>query len=655
MRSTAKIEVVRDGSDVACRFSASTSSEFSKLCQDAEKLGGLMLPPEPSLQLNEMLALCLAFQGDERWFSGRVVHNGPRGVALELRPANNDAAGRWSAFFATPQKQTQPLSDDDDIGLLDNPFQPPLSIPAASLAPSHARERTAPTPPPRSLSPSAPAHPAQQHFQAEHTAQGVRAIQQHQNQAVARPARPTLTVQRPVTSPLSFGEEREAYVELRPPPAEPATKQTMLGIPRFDPEQLQRGPSGAWEMWRSEGLGAHLELAEELHQKDLDARQVPALLLTISGLRRDTILELRFDQHVYHFGLQAGLAVLAEHTQGANTETLGDFLLAQRKIDAATHQAALAQSQCNGCTYEKALVRSGKFGYDELLAAVRLRIGKAISAVIGMSAGRARWAFVDDLPVSLPVPPIALPKFVHGLVLDNFSQNTSALISFWQQNAKRLVKLKPSPPISIDKLGLNELESSVIASLSKTAITAAQLQSRLRSTQNQTAALLATLETLDIVLFEQIAATDRETAMVGRLRERIELLLGGDHFTALGLHWSAYQEDVEQAYNKQKLAYVPSQFPEGVRQSLATLLERLSQRFEEAYEVLKDRTERSRYRREIINPAQIQMGVNLYIDQTEWAIVRADRATIDDGLKRIIELEPGNQKARELRDKARGR
>jgi hypothetical protein len=135
-------------------------------------------------------------------------------------------------------------------------------------------------------------------------------------------------------------------------------------------------------------------------------------------------------------------------------------------------------------------------------------------------------------------------------------------------------------------------------------------------------------------------------SMIKVLVDKRSKLVGADHFDVLGLHWSAYSDLVNQAYERDMDRFKIENFDGVSRARLTPELEAIQAAIESSYGELKCEHKRRLYRVAHVNAYQIQSAVELYLDKGRTALMRDNPRQAAECFKRVLELDPSNPKAK---------
>ena len=130
------------------------------------------------------------------------------------------------------------------------------------------------------------------------------------------------------------------------------------------------------------------------------------------------------------------------------------------------------------------------------------------------------------------------------------------------------------------------------------------------------------------------------------LRNKCARIGHADHFTMLGLHWSAPQAKIEAAYKEEMWLLDRGHYPAVFNPVDDLDRHRLSKAIEGAYTSIADPDARRAYRAQLHDEAEIAAAVKVYLDRAEMALFRKQRDAAKGDLQHIIELVPDHEHAR---------
>ena len=149
---------------------------------------------------------------------------------------------------------------------------------------------------------------------------------------------------------------------------------------------------------------------------------------------------------------------------------------------------------------------------------------------------------------------------------------------------------------------------------------------------------------------------DAEPYRVAQLRTRIESLWDSidraSHFEVLGIHWTAQKDEVATAVTGIRRVLASPDLQEA-DDELRQKAKKLMPQIERIKDILLDKTQRSKYRKKIVSPFEVQIAVDLIKDSIETACYQNDTRKLGDLFAQVLELSP--QDAKRIRDELRGR
>ena len=127
-----------------------------------------------------------------------------------------------------------------------------------------------------------------------------------------------------------------------------------------------------------------------------------------------------------------------------------------------------------------------------------------------------------------------------------------------------------------------------------------------------------------------------------QLRNKCARIGHADHFTMLGLHWSAHQAEIDAAFSEELWLLERHHYPVQFNPVEDLDRHRLSKALEFAYSTIGDPEARRAYRVQMHDQSEINATLKLYIDKAEMSLFRKQTAAARDPLLRVLELDPSN-------------
>lgn len=197
-----------------------------------------------------------------------------------------------------------------------------------------------------------------------------------------------------------------------------------------------------------------------------------------------------------------------------------------------------------------------------------------------------------------------------------------AMIAALGERLQKAPCVGPRSARLVSKLPLLPLEQRIVKYTFNGQEAAHRTLEHLGVRRQATLGLMMMLSVYDLIEWQEPPRTEEvtlEDAMHARAAEVAE----ANYFQVLGLHWSALDEEVDEAYEKLLHELAPNQ---PVHEAAPAACERILARVHEAYEVLGDEERRAHYRRQAY-PTLDMRAVADFLRQKEesWAM-RADGA-----------------------------
>lgn len=165
----------------------------------------------------------------------------------------------------------------------------------------------------------------------------------------------------------------------------------------------------------------------------------------------------------------------------------------------------------------------------------------------------------------------------------------------------------------------------------------------------ETVSVILALHSMDLVTFDEHPDPIRAARYVEDEAEIKHLSVHkASFFEVLNIHWSCYDTVVEAAYERISNAFVPDEIPERVDDKGRERIREISERVDEAYEVLSGRDTRRQYRAKIMPEYKIEHALPLLMKRAELAQYSGRLEVARDSVARILELEPSHRRAQEL-------
>jgi hypothetical protein len=374
---------------------------------------------------------------------------------------------------------------------------------------------------------------------------------------------------------------------------------------------------------------------------------VVSMMARIAALKPTGLLELKSPAFTLTLTLERGCIQDIMRTPLRDQDSLERLLLSAGKLNELQVKQARDHAEQYQITPGEALIDLALLEYGDVRVALKTRV---------LYMGRQLWsghfneASLTELE-RLPQRSLALPVFLWSMlyrhVLEDYSQRTGAELEALREPSRGMSIRRVDPmPCEVGQLDLAAKHQRLFSVLLEEPRTEAEIVSMAQLGRVEVLSLLLTLKALGLIE-ENVpdAALQRRTRQLDALVTAQARINTQDHFAALGLHWSAFDEEIEAAYKAARAQYDPDtgEFAY-IAEAKATLREVVAL-IDRAYAELRYPGRRAAYRNQLIDSFKIRSSIEMFEKQIDMAKMRRD---IDEAIvfcKRILELQPGNSKA----------
>lgn len=344
-----------------------------------------------------------------------------------------------------------------------------------------------------------------------------------------------------------------------------------------------------------------------------------------------------------------GLMIDVQRVPSRPKDEIGYLLLAAGKLDADALGVAERHARLHGIAVSDALLAQGAIEAAALRLALKTRL-----IYMARHLDSCDWTRISlwrhERPHALRnTPPISLVGQLFQVLFKGYKSVAVGDLDRLQRRFERQRVQVELDGDRLDPLGLDERQRRYVeVGLSEArhfheAVKVSPL------TASDTIFLIATLDDLGLLTKD---AVNEWTRQLTRQREQIGLihaqLARESYFDMLGLHWSAYTEEVEHAYEGLLEQYDDSNFPDPEQHAeLAEIRAKITR----AYEILEHPRKRMKHRESIVSDFKLRTAVDMFRQQAEGAQTRRDIDVAIDFHRRVLELEPADSATRRLLSK----
>ncbi len=322
-------------------------------------------------------------------------------------------------------------------------------------------------------------------------------------------------------------------------------------------------------------------------------------------------------------------------------ESLESLLVRARTIDQDDAEKVTQYRQTYGVGSSEALLNLGICDWNELQIGLRTRIRFLLGKVVNVR-GEARFFPLENLPSKPLAKPVSILTFAFGRVVETIDDDIPA-----ELDAHLFKPPETLPPVlaTVQLLPQHEDLLGVQFGAGKSANDLVRLARSSRSEALAAILTLCRLGFLDRTAFRPISRV--QTQSVQQLDMLHARLATNSHFEIFGLHWSAYDEEIQKRYESLKKKFAPTAFGPGLDDQLRARIEEVTERVENAWAVLRNTKSRREHRAELVDSFQVESSVEMFVQQADTAVFRRDLVDAITFYSRVLELEPDRPGVRE--------
>lgn len=375
---------------------------------------------------------------------------------------------------------------------------------------------------------------------------------------------------------------------------------------------------------------------------------VDELLFEAAGIDGYGFLEFQCSDAVRHYVIHYGKLIDVRSDPVEDSEQLLiDKLKSSGHVTDDDVERAAVLATLHDIPRQDALVDMGCITLEELLDVIRDRLVDEFYRIWDLDADTARLYLLQHRPpLRLRRSSIDLAEQLARRIQVQMGRFSPTQL---QQRAERFsghrLSLVSDPSVTLTRFGFDAQRRRFLDVILDEPKTLSEIQRISNLRDRETIRFLLVIDELD--LLEKTARDTRlfEHSEIEGLYERLD---GADHFEVLGIHWSAYGDEVDNAYRDLRDTL---DVPEAVEEKLGEKLHRLREAVSKAHAVLSDRLERRAYRDKLVDDFSQRSVLEVYEKKVDSHRMRGEGEKLVDCLHRILELNPGHEKARKLMEK----
>ncbi len=380
------------------------------------------------------------------------------------------------------------------------------------------------------------------------------------------------------------------------------------------------------------------------------------------------VLKLRCRDSEVITWFHEGSVAFVTATPSDETHSVGRILIAARKLNETGLREALQNSKQFKRSMGRSLVSLGLIKKSDLSAALREQMRSKLGLALDFESGDFEWTPWREPPGNAD---LVLAKGVGVLAqvlrqrFDNL--NVQQLEALLGKNMARPVGHDSDLDQSTQGLHLQPRE---LRFLELQLDGQAKLQDALRGSPVGHLASLR-LVTLGLALgflhFTQGGRAPREATRIGvapsrfdavsmSLQEQLHSYSTMNHFEILEVHWSAHHRTYREAYDRVRRQFDPK--GKGIKDApreVKDLAHKVLEVLETSFKVLTNTTQRTEYRRQLLDKTEREYSADMLVKQGEVALMRGDRVDAIEALETAVELNPTRRSQQLLISTRQGR
>jgi hypothetical protein len=376
------------------------------------------------------------------------------------------------------------------------------------------------------------------------------------------------------------------------------------------------------------------------------------VLLDVMAHRGWGVLEIASPDLCRQVILHNGYVLDIQCDPDQDAESTSSLLLRAGQISKEQWEHARRHAADHDIDVDEGLVAIGALSYRHLMLAMKSRLITLTDALLNQRRGLARFFPLALPPQHYVAPPVAIGARVVNHVYRHYADfDAEALRSLCESRyGHRLLATSRRAPVDIDELGLEPAGQRMFEALQTHPRPLKAVLALAPDRPRATMILLLTLDHINLLVVtrgrpQNLATFGADKARYEDIQDFYGRILTDDHFAVLGLHWSTYDQEIQEAYLRLSQRYAPcDQFAD---LALRSKLEAINERIQKAYDAICRPAKRAAYRQALIEPSTVTTALDMLRRQAATARLQCDLDTAIDACCRIVELDPDDNQARE--------
>jgi hypothetical protein len=285
----------------------------------------------------------------------------------------------------------------------------------------------------------------------------------------------------------------------------------------------------------------------------------------------------------------------------------------------------------------EALLERALMSVAQISVAESTRLRFLLERIWKTEPKRVRVAELNMLPRRCMASARHALEFVFHLLREDALAKDDLAARVRERLGDKAFSVSQNAPFDLGLMALSDKQKSTIETLSREQM---RLDSALRTSvlsKSDTYALLWALDELDLLDAETVRTWTRKDS---RTIERISMMYAkldrSTHFDILGVHWSAFDDEIEEAFEQLSEQVSEEAIGEEVPDEIKTKANAVREQLEEAYEVIKHTRRRANYRSKVVDDFKLRTSIQMFEKQADTAKLRRDISGAIDFYRRIL-------------------
>ncbi len=326
---------------------------------------------------------------------------------------------------------------------------------------------------------------------------------------------------------------------------------------------------------------------------------------------------------------------------------IGHLIAESGLVEPRALEDALAQTAATGMPVVDILTRSRALRYRQMDAIMGARSQLLLKTLFDTKIKHHYVEAYDNVAPGggnpQPFAPLAWQRLL-AICQAKSQEELDSVLKEHQSDKPSFVDGALSPAsLRLKKREFRFVESSMTGSIT---VTQALARSPLR--RRPSLALVAALEFGGLLNWQRMDAKAQRVARVwAQVVQKNSELKATNPFDLLEAHWSSDDVLILESYRKVVRVLDLDYIEENGTPAQIELAQKVKSGLMLARDRLQDRGDRKKIRDEVIDDFGVRSAIQLYEKQSELAIFKGDQDRAADALRRIVELNPRDQKAKD--------